>query len=239
MSFGAPPASSRRSCRHAWKPRWRAPSARTRAASAVASTASSSRRRAGRGDRTGRERPAGRADGPRGGSRGARRPGERRTDVAARRPAGGAPGARRTASRGGRPLQVTVAREQAEQAAADAGATGCAYAQASKTPWRLPRRACAPTRPDTHSSHARVDPSRTPPASWRHAGPSTGKRRDHRAHGGRCRARGRAHPGRGPPRASARVGRRKGARGHHSIGHAHGTRPRRPRAGTPRRRDER
>ena len=108
----------------------------------------------------------------------------------------------------GRPLQVTVAREQAEQAAADAGGDApCACARASKTPRRPPRRACAPTRPDTHSSHARVDPSRAPPPPWRHARTSTGKRRDDRALGGRSRPRGRARPGRRPPRAAARVGR--------------------------------
>ena len=86
----------------------------------------------------------------------------------------------------GRPLQVTVAREQAERpqrAEPRAALPPCASGRASRTRPRA-RRARTPTRPDTHSSHARVDPSPSPPPSWRHAGTSTGKRRDDRAHGG-------------------------------------------------------
>ena len=46
------------------------------------------------------------------------------------------------------------------------------------------RRARASTHPDTPSSHPRLDPSQAAPPSWRHAGTSSGKRRDDRTAGG-------------------------------------------------------
>ena len=60
----------------------------------------------------------------------------------------------------GQPLQVTVAREQATRAAAPAAPAALAScARASRTRPTAARRSCAPTRPDTPSSHPRVDPS--------------------------------------------------------------------------------
>ena len=104
----------------------------------------------------------------------------------------------------GQPLQVTVAREHAADAAAARGATGIpARAREHRGRGRTPR-ARTPTRPDTPSSHPRVDLSPPAPRSWRHAGTSTGKRRDHRAHGGSHGARGHARPGRRAARATAR-----------------------------------
>ena len=53
---------------------------------------------------------------------------------------------------------------------------------------RAPSKRSTPTHPDTPSSHPRLDPSRPPPRSWRHAGTRTGKRRVDRAAGGGARA---------------------------------------------------